>query len=89
VLIDATYLEVSELVTIYKGALALQNEGNNAFIKDLIEKRPNHKTPLVRVNVLWLNVLWLHILGQRKGKNVLDDQRKGKICEYLEKAVLS
>ena len=71
VLIDAGFLEISELVNIFKAAKALEDEGNAAFIENLIHFRGPYTTPAVRVNQLWLDAL---------------RQRKAKICEYLQKA---
>ena len=71
ILIDAAFLEVSELVNIFKAAKALEDEGNAAFIENLIHFRGCYTTPAVRVNQLWLDAL---------------RQRKAKICEYLQKA---
>ena len=71
VLINAGFLEIDELVNIFKAAKALEDEGNAAFIENLIHFRGPYTTPAVRVNSLWLDALC---------------QRKAKICEYLHKA---
>lgn len=70
-LIDAAFLEVAELVNIFKAAEALENEGNAVFVENLIHFRGPYTTSAVRVNSLWLDAL---------------RQRKAKICEYLQKA---
>lgn len=68
-LIDAAFLEVDELVAVFKAAKALVDEGKAAFTKNLIHYRGSHTTPAVRVNSLWLKALRI---------------RKGKICAYVE-----
>lgn len=70
-LIDAAFLEIVELVNIFKAAKALEDEGNAEFIENLIHFRGPDITPLVRVNTDWLNTL-------RRRKNI--------ICEFLQKA---
>ena len=60
-LIDAAFLEIAELVNIFKAAKALEDEGNGAFVENLIHFK--YTTPAVRVNSLWLDAL-----RQRKAK---------------------
>jgi hypothetical protein len=72
VLVGAELLEISELVNIFKGVQALEDEGNATFAYDLIVYcRGQYQIPMVRVNQLWLDAL---------------RQRKNQICKYLEKA---
>lgn len=71
ILIPAEFLAISELVAVFKGAKALEDEGNSDFISELIERRQDSETPLIRVNRHWLNTCRRH---------------KKKICEYLQKA---
>jgi len=68
VLIDAAFLEISELVNIFKAAKAFEDEGNAAFVENLIHNRGRWTTPAVRVNQLWLDAL---------------RQRKREVCEYI------
>lgn len=70
-LIDAAFLEISELTNIFKAAKALEDEGNGAFVENLIISRGLYRTPEVRVNSLWSDGLRI---------------RKAKICRYLEQA---
>lgn len=72
-LIDAAFLEIPDLVAIFEAAKALENEGNSAFVDNLIHYRDRgqYVTPAVRVNYLYLEKL---------------RQRKAKICKYLQKA---
>ena len=67
-LIDAAFLEIAELAAVFKAAKALVDEGNAAFIENLIHFRGPYTTPAVRVNSLWLDAL---------------RQRKATICEYV------
>jgi len=68
VLIGVEYLEVAELVVIFRAAKALEDEGNAAFVQNLVLYRGEHSTPMLRVNQLWLDSL---------------RQRKREICEYI------
>ena len=52
VLISAEFLEVSDLVAVMKAARILEDEGNAAFVQNLVQYRGEHQTPMVRVNPL-------------------------------------
>lgn len=72
VLVDAHYLEVSDLAAIYKAAYTLKLQGNEAFVDNLIlykRKQDSTWNPLLRVSPLWIDAA---------------RQRKIEICELLE-----
>lgn len=80
ILVDACYLDILDLVAIYKAAKSLERNGNEAFGNKLIiykrNRNPNQVflsdrvdwNALVRVNPLWLEV---------------KRQRKAEICQLL------
>lgn len=70
VLIPAEFLEISELAAVFKAAVALEDKGYAEFIPELIKRRQDYPTPLIRVDLSWLNSL---------------RQNKYLICQYLQK----
>lgn len=69
VLVDAAYLNIPDLVAIYKAAKTLERQGNAAFVNTLILSRGEGKTEMVRVNPLWVDA---------------SRQRKLEICKLLD-----
>lgn len=72
VLVDANYLDMADLVTLYKAMQALKNQGNQVFASLLIafeQSQRNDWKAIARVNPLWLD---------------LKKQRNLEICELLQ-----
>lgn len=74
ILVDATYLDIPDLVAIHKAAKALEAQGNEAFASELVVQKNGVKgsydwSTSVRVNPLYLD---------RKR------QQTAEICELLQ-----
>lgn len=70
ILVDAAYLDVKDLATIYRASKALEDNGHQPFINSLILYRDGAKLPpIVRVNPLFVDAC---------------RQRKIEVCELLQ-----
>lgn len=69
VLVDASYLAINDLATIYRASKTLNDDGHQPFVNHLIFDRDGAKLPpMVRVNPLFMDAC---------------RQRKTKACELL------
>ncbi|MCC3506246.1 MULTISPECIES: hypothetical protein [unclassified Microcoleus] len=78
ILVDATYLDVQDLVAIHKAAKTLKDQGNEAFVNSLIlcKQSPQGEWgAIVRVSPLWIDA---HRSRRRKTREAyMESRRKG------------